>query len=341
MKRFAAIILFLFCAGSSLASPNLESYLDINGIRLYQDHKKKNTFYLTPSRPALKTGADNQPDVSLNIYRYLGRKGTSDSGKFWVKGVLTIGLETDYGKKQIKGIKKNLSKIHKIKYPKLRSMPVSTTTGKLIFADSHVQWSQGSRWSGKRITVPLDNTMSQILWESVKAGQTLISVEIDQALSGVKQNKEKKWDEAGVPFSATLPVTLDMEAWPSHFNQTDLGGRMVKGYTGIDIFCFDFLEQLDETLYSKVVEVAIPTPGKPLVEVVTFRQDGDYRTRVKFKLAKDLDTAYKVRITRVYNDGRTIAGPWEKRMGEAMLDVTDYKEETDNENEEMDYENNN
>jgi len=72
-----------------------------------------------------------------------------------------------------------------------------------------------------------------------------------------------------VPFSSTIPVKLDIAAYPSHFTKTDIGGRMVRGYTGIDVFCFDFLEQLDENLYSKEVEVAIPAPKRPLVETVT------------------------------------------------------------------------
>ncbi len=327
--RGLIILIMIFCfSGNGIASPDLENYVDIQGIRLYQDHLKKNTFYLTPVAPALATGNDSIPDAGLDIYRYLGRKGTSDSGKFWVKGVLSLGFVRDHKKKQLKAIKKVLTKTHSIKYPKLRSMPVSETRGKLIFADTNVQWSQGSRWSGKRLTLSLDEVISQILWEAVSAGQTLISVDMAETLVGVKKNKEKKWEKAIVEISSTVPIALDKAAYPTKFNQTDLGGRMVKGYTGIDIFCFDFLEQLDETLYSKVVEVAIPTPGKPLVETITFRQDSDCRTRIQFKLAKDLDTAYRVRITRIYNDGRSITGPWTNRMGEAMLDITDYKEDT-------------
>ena len=289
----------LFFACNVLASPDLDNYQDIEGVRLYSDHLKRNLFYLTPSVPVLGTGVDSLPDFSLEIYRYLGRKGTSDSGKFWVKGVLSIGIQRERGKQLIKKIKKNLSQKYKIKYPKLRSMPVSETNGKLLFADQGIKWSQGSRWSGKRITVPLDSVMSEILWDAVNAGQTLISVEMEESLSGVRKNKDNKWEDAQVPFSSTLPVEFDIKAHPSLFSKTDLGGRMVRGYTGIDIFCFDFLEHLDENLYSKVVEIAIPTPKNPLVESVTFRKDSDCRTRIKFKLAKDLDIGYKVRITKI------------------------------------------
>lgn len=329
MKFFFFLISLFFFTCNAVASPDLNNYQDIEGVRLYSDHLKTNLFYLTPSMPVLGTGVDNLPDFSLEIYRYLGRKGTSDSGKFWVKGVLSIGIQRERGKQLIKKIKKSLSQKYKIKYPKFRSMPVSKTNGQLFFADQGIKWSQGSRWSGKRITVPLDSVMSEILWDAVNAGQTLISIEMEESLSGVRKNKDNKWEDAQVPFSSTLPVEFDIKAHPSLFSKTDLGGRMVRGYTGIDIFCFDFLEHLDENLYSKVVEVAIPTPKNPLVESVTFRKDSDYRTRIKFKLAKDLDIGYKVRITRIFLDGRSETGPWVMRKGEAMLDITEYKDGSD------------
>ncbi|WDP84025.1 MAG: hypothetical protein HUN05_01655 [Desulfobacter sp.] len=204
-------------------------------------------------------------------------------------------------------------------------MPVEQTKGRLIFGETELNWSQPSQWSGKKISLSLAPDVSEILWSAIEAGQTLMSVEITQTLSGVRQNPDKKWEKAGVSMGATLPITLDMKAYPSLFRRIDLDGRMVRGYTGIDVFCFDFLEHLDDTLYSKVIDIAIPTTGNPLVETITFNQESDYRARVEFKLAKDLDTAYKIRITRVYMDGTTQQGTWVKRKGEAMLDITDYR----------------
>ncbi len=328
--RYLVLFMAVVCIAVPLwASPDVDQYLDIEGVRIYRDHAKKNVFYLSPSPPVLGTGQDGLPGYSLEIYRYLGRKGTGDSGKFRVKGVLNIDIERQREAKLLKTIKKQLSKTLKIRSPKLRSMPVAGTEGRLLFADTDLRWSQTSRWSGKKITLALDTVTSQILWDAVAAGQTLISVEMEESLGGVKKNNDaksdKKWEDALIPAGFTLPVTLDMASYPSRFSKIDLGGRMVRGYTGMDVFCFDFLEQLDENLYSKVVEVAIPTPGQPLVESVTFKKDSPYRTRITFKLAKDLDTGYKVRITRIFMDGSQKPGPWTLRMGEAMLDVTDYR----------------
>lgn len=331
MKAVLAIIVSLIITGTVWASPDLDRFTDIQGKRIYRDQVKTNFFYLSPSPPVLAQGPDGLPGVSFDIFRYHGRSGTGDSGKFRVKGVLSLEIQRDHAKKVVKQIKSHLKKTYKVRYPKLRSMPVADTHGKLIFGDRTLSWSQSSRWSGKRISLSLDEVMSQVLWEALEAGQTLISVEMAEALAGVRKTENGQWEPAVTTFSSTLPVTLDMAAHPTLFRKTELGGRMVRGYTGIDIFCFDFLEQLDETLYSKIVEVAIPTTGAPLKESVTFRQDSDCRRRIEFKLAKDLDTPYKVRITRIFIDGRTEQGDWVKRKGEAMLDITDYKKTIDEE----------
>jgi hypothetical protein len=112
---------------------------------------------------------------------------------------------------------------------------------------------------------------------------------------------------------------------------------MKVGYTGLDVFCFDFIENLDENLYAKMVEVAIPTTGRDLVEQVTFKDNGEYRNRIEFKLAKDLDRPYRYRISRIWKDGRGDIGRWKEKKGETLLDITAYRnianapEETDKE----------
>lgn len=326
MRLIFLVAFILAVALPVFAKPDLGTYSDIDGVRVYQDHQKKSVFYLSPSTPKVAIKQNLQPDTGFVLYRYLGRKGTGDTGKFWAKGILNISIDRDRKKGQLKQIKKTVSKQYGVRYPKLRSLPVSATRGRLIFADSNMQWERGSRWSGKTILLALDSAMSQVLWEAIEAGQTLVSVEMAETVDGVRKDEEGKWAPSNQVFSNTLEIVLDMKTYPEHFSRIDLGGRMVKGYTGLDVFCFDFLENLDEHLYSKVVEVAIPTPGgSPLIETVTFKKDGESRARIEFKLSKDLDTAYRVRITRVYDDGRSIQGPWVEKSGETLLDVTAYK----------------
>ena len=221
-------------------------------------------------------------------------------------------------------IRKEL-KNRKITNLKLRSMPVSEARISLLFGDQSQTWSQGSRWSERSLMLPLDVHMAELLWEAVSAGQTQVSLVVEETLTGVRR-ADKEWQEEKTATTWTLPLPLDMGKWPAKFRRTDIGGRMARGYTGLDVFCFDFAENLDETLYAKVVEVAIPLPGRDLVKEVTFRVSGDCRTRIEFELSRDLDRPYRFRVMRIFNDGRRETGPWLEKDGNTLLDVTDYRE---------------
>jgi hypothetical protein len=324
MKKLLLLILLLFnSAPDCLATPNLEVYHDIEGIRVYQDNKNSSVWYLSPARPVLNTREDKSPDYGLSIYRYLGRKGTGDSGSYWLKGVLTFGFDRSQGPGLSGKIRKTL-KSKGIKSPRLKSMPVFASRITLLFADQQQVRESNLRWKTGAMIVPLDRQYAEILWDAVKKGQTLVSIAFEETLTGVNR-KEDEWQPSTTTLTWTIPVELDMNAYPDHFSKMDLGGRMKVGYTGLDLFCFDFLENLDENLYAKIVEVAIPAKGRDLVETVTFKEGSDYRNRIEFKLAKDLDQPYRYRILRVYNDGSQKASLWQEKKGETLLDITDYK----------------
>ncbi len=324
------VLIFLLLAVPLQAAPNLAVFADVNGVRVYQDHKNKNTWYPSPATPVVSEEKGKGPDFGLEIYRYLGTKGTGDQNLFRVRGIFQVRIEREARSKLNRPIRQKL-KARKIVHPKLRSMPVSGARISLLFGDQSRTWTQGSRWSERSLMLPLDIHMAELLWKAVSAGQTQVSLVVEETLAGVRQ-VEDEWQEQASATTWTLPLPLDMEKWPDKFRRTDLGGRMVRGYTGLDIFCFDFLENLDENLYAKVVEVAIPVPGRDLVKEVTFRASEDCRTRIEFDLSRDLDQPYRYRVTRIFNDGRKEVGPWQKKNGDSLLDVTEYREpETESE----------
>ena len=322
--RLLLTLLLTLMATPGMAAPDLGTYRDVEGIRAYKDHQKSELWYLTPAPPALGRGAKGAPDYGLDIYRYLGRKATGDQGIFRLRAVLSVGIVRERSPEIIGRIRKAL-RAAGVPRLRLRSMPVAGAEIRLLFADQSQTWNQGTRWGDRQILLSLDRHMAEVLWDAVKAGQTQVSLVVTERLSGMRR-MDGKWHEAETVASWTLPIELDMQAHPTHFRRTDVGGRMARGYTGLDVFCFDFLEGLAPDLYAKIVEVAIPTAGRDLVEEVTFKADSDYRFRIEFKLAKDLDQPYKVRVTQVFKDGRRQVGAWEGRTGESMLDVTEYRD---------------
>ena len=309
------------------AAPNLEACRDIRGVRIYQDHRQNNLWYLTPPPPIIGRNQDG-PDYGLDVFRYHGRKGTADQGVFMARGILSVGIERKREPGVTAAIRKALVNSG-IKNPRLKSMPVTGAEIKLMFGDQLTTLQQKSRWTGNQILLPLAPEMAQILWDATEKGQTLISFAVEEQLSG-KRFIDSRWQEAETFSSWSLPIELDMAGHPARFRKTDLGGRMSHGYTGIDLFCFDFIEELDPDLYAKMVRVAIPTTGRDLIEEITFRDDGQYRFRIDFKHAKHMDVPYRMQVVRIMKDGRRETGPWMTKQGESMLDVTAYREPEEN-----------
>jgi hypothetical protein len=316
------------------ASPDFDNFTDIEGVRVYADHESKKTHYLSPTPPVLESRSDGTPDYGLSLYRYLGTKGTGDAGDFWVRGVLTFGIDRSREAGTTQKIRKAL-RLRGIKTPRLKSMPVSESRVTLMFADQEGSKEYGIRMKTGTMVVPLDPHQAEILWRSVESGQTLVSVSIEETLSGVRK-KEDNWESSTAFQTFVVPIEMDIETHPDHFQKMDLGGRMVMGYTGLDIFCFDFIENLEDNLYAKIVDITIPTTGRNLVETVTFKDNGEYRSRIEFKLAKDLDQPYRYRISRVWQDGTREEGVWQEKEGETLLDITAYRntEETNLDEEE-------
>ena len=331
--KWPLFLLFLLLHHTANAAPNLDVYQDIQGVRAYQDQQQKNLWYLAPAAPEIGQNQDNTPDYGLDVFRYHGRKGTGDQGSFLVRGILSVAVERKRPSAVTTATRKTLGNSG-IKKPRLRSMPVSGAEIKLMFADQGASWQQKSRWTGKQILLPLTPEMTEALWESVENGQTLMSLVVEEQLSG-KRLVDKEWQDAEISSSWTLPIEMDMAAHPTKFRKTDLGGRMSHGYTGIDVFCFDFIEELDPNLYAKMVRVAIPTTGRDLIEEITFRDDGQYRFRIDFKYAKGMDWPYRVQIVRIMRDGKRETSPWIKKQGESMLDITAYREPEENSEEDF------
>ena len=323
MRQFLAILL-LVLAGTAHAAPDLGTYRDIQGIRAYRDHQQENVWYMAPAEPKVAQREDGVPDYALEVFRYHGRKGTGDQGDFLVRGVMSLGIDRQRASGDTASVRKGL-RTSGVRNPRLRSMPVKDAQITLMFADQSYSWHQKSRWGGRQLLIPLAPEMMQVLWHAVEEGQTLVSLVVEERLEGVHRVK-KEWQKKETFQTWTLPVEMDMAAHPSRFRKTDLGGRMSHGYTGIDVLCFDFIEGLVPGLYAKVVRVAIPTAGRELIEDVTFRDDGEYRFRIEFNLAKALDWPYRVQVVHVMEDGRREAGPWMEKQGESILDVTSYRE---------------
>jgi hypothetical protein len=324
MKRGAALLLLF--AATLWGEPRLDDYRDIEGVRLYRDHLRSDVWYLQPAEARLAE-REGRGDFSLDVYRYLGRKGSGDQGAYWLRGIMTLGIARKRSDGELRRLREALQR-DGVADPMLRSLPVTEAVLDFAVADRRVERRSGGRWSDQAVTMVLDPVMTQLLIAALEEGQSQISLSASETVRGVLPDG-KEWREANTTLASSIAISIPPEKAAEHLRRFDLGARMSRGYGTIDVFCFDFVEELEPELYSKIVEVAIPTAGRPLVEKIVFDARSGYRGTVTFRLSKKREQPYRYRITRIGRDGSSDVGPWIKREGEQMLDITNYKEHDD------------
>ena len=305
------------------AEPRLDRYVDLEGTRLYQDHLKSGLWYIQPAPPVLAE-EEGEPAYRLDLFRYLGRGGTADRNRFWARGLFTVTLKRHRDPATLARIKKELA-TREGSSVKIASLPSNRTTLQLLVGDMNVTKESGGGWSEETFVVGLDPVMAQILWKAVETNATVVTATIMDRIPGVVKEGDE-WKDSTTTISSTLPITLEREKYPHRFSQTDIGGRMERGYTKIEIFDFNFVENLIPGLYAEIVEIMIPTKGRPLIKKIRFTKEDEYHQSVRFRLSKKLDEPYQYRIERIYEDGHRKRSKWFLKKGETMLDITQYAE---------------
>jgi len=309
-----------------LGAPRLDGFVEIDKTRLFPDHERPGLWYVAPAPAVLRT-VEGRPGYRLDLFRYLGRGGTGDRGRFWARGVLSLRLGRSRQKGEIAALRHALEGAGK-RVEKILSVPVAASRIQVLFGDMNATKRAEGGWSEELFTIGLDPVMAQLLWITLQEDSVMIAVSVEDTIEGVVRKKEE-WEETSTVLTSTLPVVLDNRTYPDLFEKHDLGGLMKRGYTTLEIFDFDFVDDLVPDLYAEIVEIAIPTRGRPLVKRVQFSREGPYHRSVRFHLAKDLREPYRYRIVEIYRDGRRVAGAWREKEGETMLDVTRYAERSE------------
>ncbi len=306
-----------------LAQPNFAVFRDVAGIRAFQDLKEPGLWYLSPSPPRLAQDQDGSPAYALEAFAYYGRKATGDQGVFWQKVILTLGFERSWPQQARERLRQSLAQEYS-RPIKFRTLPISQAKIQLIYAGETYTRTWSTRWRPEKIILPLEEHLGALLWEAARRGQVLLSLVVEETAQGVRLEK-------GVPKPAsltwpwTLPIKLDQKHYPEKFRLHDLGAKLERAYTRIDILCLDFVEGTLPGLYATLVEIGFPVKGRLLVKQVRFGENSPFHQQVVFPLAHETSRPYRFRVIRIFEDGRQETGPWRERRGERPLDVTLYR----------------
>ncbi len=315
-------ILLCFWAVSAKSEPNFSVFLESGPLRAYQDKEKSCLWYLAPPPPKLKY-VNEKPSYALEVFAYHGRKATGDRDKFWQKVILTLDFESAWPEEARKNLKKLIAKKYFCE-AKFLSLPISQAKVKILFGDLTYAKTWDTRWRPQKIVIPLEDYLGALLWKAAQKGQVLLSLVIEEKAKGVRQEKGRTLP-ASLTWVWTLPLNMDRQKNPANFRLYDLGGRLERAYTQLDILCLDFVEETLPHLYATFVEIGFPVNGKILIKKVRFDENTPFRQQVIFPLAHELNRPYRYRVLRVFDDGTQKIGPWQEKKGEFALDITLYR----------------
>lgn len=206
----------------------------------------------------------------------------------------------------------------------------------------------GAYWRQRDYVIGLDPETAQLFWEALQAGQLVLSlgyafyadgIPPDQPLAVMSGSppllRAIEHAAEGRPAGAASPslikagstaIRVDGRRWPGLFRQLDINESAPPGYPALDLYCYDFHDQLRPDLWEKQVEIeAEGVGGKPIRLLSLFRADRPdlYAQGLRFPLAVRLDRPYRYRVSEVGRDGSSVESAWRQRPSwTELLDVT-------------------
>jgi hypothetical protein len=221
------------------------------------------------------------------------------------------------------------------------------------FSQENTFINKGEYWKERIYVIRLDNASANIFWDALQNQQTILSIgyafysevfnslrtnlNISGTTGAVEKLNEMMMVESEnaradtvldkrVIKTGAFEVIIDTERWPDLIRKVDINEQIPPDYAAINIYCYDFNNELRQDLAQKKIEVeATGVSGGKITLKYTFRKDTPdiYACDLKFPYAVRIDTPYRYRITEITTGGvitRTdwiIKGSWHE-----ILDIT-------------------
>jgi hypothetical protein len=231
-----------------------------------------------------------------------------------------------------------------------------------ILSGGHFESAEGggrtdrnAYWNERIYTLSLDENNAQVFWDTLRKGQVVLSLgyaffangiapdqelislsgspelvdalhkQLEEKQSSAENEQEDVPDAVLVKAGATS-VTVDACKWPDLLRRVDLNESVPPGYAMLDVYCYDFNNNIRTDLYKKEVEIEAQGVGGRAVQLHTAfysKQPDLYARSIHFPFAVRLDRPYRYRIVEVAKDGSISTGPWVTRESwTQLLDVT-------------------
>jgi len=214
-------------------------------------------------------------------------------------------------------------------------------------------------WTERVCNVGLDSLSAQVFQTAIEKGQVILSVgyafladgstdaaldpgqltgspallaELQRQLGSMAAPRDSA-AAASRPLrvigSGAIEIGLDVKRWPDLVRRVDLNDRVPPGYAALDVYCYDFNNELRPDLAEKRVEIDAESIGGRRVKLDTMFHNTEpdiYSAGMRFPVAVRLDRPYRFRVSETRLDGTSSVGRWQEVSSwNKILDVTSNK----------------
>jgi hypothetical protein len=352
------------------AKPLFASAEVISEHLVYRDSEKANKYYYLPEPIVIAETDDGRPDLSLLLTRYVGTAHQGDQGEWINRNLLTVRFRMKQTEKSdINAIKATL-RSRGIRNAKVDSLPLYAVAASIQYTPIDSETSIGlsgsgfatsdeadaravANWRERAYLLSLGENDAELLVDALEQGQVLISFsyaylarfdsrdEADFNVTGAEELVEglaeqvaeivpKTASNIAAAYSDAIALVLDPTVAEQHITKLDINESMPPGYAVLDIYCFDFQQDIIPGQYAKRVEIKATSPtGKTFTTALAFT-NGDpevYGQRLRVPYAVDFKRPYRYRVISVMKTGQQEeVTPWTERTRWAeVLDITEYQ----------------
>ena len=207
-----------------------------------------------------------------------------------------------------------------------------------------------SLWVERTYSLPLGNNDAQILSEALENGQTAISFsyayiarfdernnldleitgdlelaeELQTRLLDIASKTEKR---IAIAHSDAIAISIDPQNIEYHLSKIDINDRLPPGYASLDIYCYDFQQDLVPGQFVKRLEIEAQSPtGRTVHAAMSFTKSSPeiYGQLLRIPRAVDFTAPFRYRVVSILDSGKqeeVVAWTERERWAE-ILDIS-------------------
>ena len=356
----------IFTFSLAIGQPDFNSKQAIYEVLVFQDKNDSSRYYHVPRNLELIRDSTGKPDFTFLQMRYTGTNATNDQGSFRFKSLLGFGVKQSVLHQSLKDsviqiLSENgaVSSFMPMPISNMRAELIYAasdgTETKVVeggfFGESDDE-DVGVIWKQRDFTLRLGNEDAELFWDGFHSDRSVISLNysflakvydrpitildehhdtssIDTLLTEVSTEPNEPptyiLEERVINLGA-FSLDIDIQKWPELLKQIDINEQIPPDYAALDIYCFDFNNDIRQDLFAKRIEVkAVGVGGGYVKEKITFTSGAPevYAGTIHFLNAVKLKEPFHYRITEIFQDGRYTLSEWKPRTSwNQILDIT-------------------